>query len=62
LCWPQGALGAGLIAWRLAVRSVAAACLVAVGLAVAIQLATTNALLQTSSPPELRGRVMSLYM
>jgi MFS family permease len=59
----QGALGAGLIALAASrTLPVAAACLVAVGLAVAIQLATTNALLQTSSPPELRGRVMSLYM
>ena len=59
----QGALGAGLITLA-AARSltVAALCLVAIGLAVAVQLATTNALLQTSSPPELRGRVMSLYM
>jgi MFS family permease len=59
----QGALGAGLIALA-ATRTlpVATLCLVAIGLAVAVQLATTNALLQTSSPPELRGRVMSLYM
>jgi MFS family permease len=59
----QGTLGAGLIGLA-AARGLTAAtlCLVAIGLAVAVQLATTNALLQTSSPPEMRGRVMSLYM
>lgn len=59
----QGTLGGGLIALA-ATRTlaVAALCLVAIGLAAAVQLATTNGLLQTNSPPELRGRVMSLYV
>jgi len=59
----QGTLGVGLVALAASRRlPVAALCLVVVGLAVATQLATTNALLQTAAPPELRGRVMSLYM
>lgn len=59
----QSALGAGLIALATTrALLVAALCLVVIGLVVAVQLTTTNGLLQTSSPPELRGRVMSLYM
>jgi len=59
----QSALGAGLIALATTrTLLVAALCLVVIGLVVAVQLTTTNGLLQTSSPPELRGRVMSLYM
>jgi hypothetical protein len=33
-----------------------------IGLSIAIQLAGTNAFLQTSAPGRLRGRVISIYM
>jgi MFS family permease len=58
----QAALGAGLVALG-AARSLAlaAAVMVVIGFAVAMQLSTTNGFLQTTAPPELRGRVMSIY-
>jgi predicted MFS family arabinose efflux permease len=40
----------------------AAVCIVAMGLAVSLQLSTTNAFLQLAAPPELRGRVLALYI
>lgn len=59
----QGALGIGLIGFSAArTMPLAIAGMVLIGLAVAIQLATTNGYLQTSSPPALRGRVVSLYI
>jgi MFS family permease len=59
----QGALGAGLVALG-STRSlpVAAGVMVLVGLAVALQLATTNGFLQVIAPPRLRGRLVSLYI
>jgi len=58
----QATLGAALIALG-AARSVTVGTgvMVLIGFAVAVQLSTTNAFLQTSAPPELRGRVMSIY-
>ncbi len=59
----QGALGLGLVALALTRHVLAAAvCLVVVGLAVAIQLSTTNGFLQTTAPEHLRGRAVSLYI
>jgi MFS family permease len=59
----QAVLGVGLTALG-AVRdlAVATAVMVVIGLAVAVQLSTTNGYLQTSAPHELRGRVISLYI
>ena len=58
----QATLGAGLIGLGVARDLAIATCvLVVIGFAVALQLSTTNAFLQTSAPPELRGRVMSIY-
>jgi MFS family permease len=58
----QGSLGAGLIALGLApALLLAVPVMVLVGMAVAVQLSTTNGFLQTTAPPALRGRVVSLY-
>ncbi len=59
----QGSLGLGLIALA-CTRSlaVAAAWMVVIGLGVATQLSTTNGFLQTTAPPHMRGRVVSLYI
>jgi len=38
------------------------ALLVAIGGAMIVQMATSNTMLQLLSPPELRGRIISLYM
>ena len=59
----QGALGAALVALG-STRSltVATGVMVLVGLAVALQLATTNGFLQVIAPPRLRGRLVSLYI
>ncbi|MFH1177101.1 MAG: MFS transporter [Acidobacteriota bacterium] len=59
----QAGLGLGLLALA-STRSLALAvtAMVFIGLAVAVQLATTNGLLQTTAPPALRGRVLSLYI
>jgi len=59
----QFCLGAGLVGLGLTRHLLAAvAIMVWIGLSVAVQLSTTNALLQTTAPPELRGRVVSLYI
>jgi MFS family permease len=59
----QGALGLGLVALA-ATRSLAVASplMVLIGLGVAVQLSTTNGFLQTTAPPHMRGRVVSLYI
>ena len=58
----QATLGAGLIGLGAARDlAIATGVMVVIGFAVAMQLSTTNAFLQTTSPPELRGRVMSIY-
>jgi len=56
-------LGLGLVAFA-ATRSFAAALalLVVIGGAMIVQMATSNTMLQLLSPPELRGRIISLYM
>lgn len=56
-------VGLGLTALGLS-RSVAAAtALMAVlGLAVAVQMSTTNGFLQVTAPPRLRGRVVAIYI
>jgi MFS family permease len=58
----QASLGAGLIVLGLApTLHLAVGVMVLIGMAVAVQLSTTNGFLQTSAPPALRGRVVSLY-
>lgn len=59
----QGSLGVALVALG-STRSlmVATGVMVLVGLAVALQLATTNGFLQVIAPPRLRGRLVSLYI
>ena len=59
----QGSLGVGLIALA-CTRSLALAAtwMVMIGLGVALQLSTTNGFLQTTAPPHMRGRVVSLYL
>ena len=59
----QGALGLGLVALAFT-RSLAVAnvWMVVIGLGVALQLSTTNGFLQTTAPPHMRGRVVSLYI
>ena len=59
----QGTLGLGLVALA-ATRSltVASPLMVLIGLGVAVQLSTTNGFLQTTAPPHMRGRVVSLYI
>src|SRR5664279_4472982 len=42
--------------------AVASVWMVVIGLGVAIQLSTTNGFLQTTAPPHMRGRVVSLYI
>jgi MFS family permease len=59
----QGALGIGLMAlsgtrWL----PLASAWMVVIGFGIAIQLSTTNGFLQTTAPPHMRGRVVSLYI
>jgi len=59
----QGLLGASLIGIALARHLGAALVLmVVVGLAMSIQFSTTNGFLQTTAPPHLRGRAVSLYI
>ena len=41
---------------------VAALCMLALGCMAAIQFSTSNACLQTTAPPHLRGRVVSMYV
>lgn len=57
------AFGAGLVGLALS-RSfpLSIACITVVGAATIVQMATSNTLLQLSAPPELRGRVISLYL
>jgi len=50
------ALGLSRVLW------ISCAWMVLVGVAVTMQLAVTNALLQTTAPPAMRGRVISLYI
>jgi MFS family permease len=58
----QGCLGLGLIALGLTRNLwVATAWMTALGLAVSVQLSTTNGFLQVTAPAALRGRVVSLY-
>ncbi|MGV8039385.1 MAG: MFS transporter [Thermoanaerobaculaceae bacterium] len=55
--------GLGLVALGLSRSLTAATALMAVlGLAVAIQMSTTNGFLQTTAPPALRGRVVAIYI
>jgi MFS family permease len=59
----QGCLGLGLLAMALTRHlAVASVWMVLVGFGVAMQLSTTNSLLQTTAPPHMRGRVVSLYI
>ncbi len=59
----QGALGLGLVALAFTrTLAVASVWMVVIGLGVAIQLSTTNGFLQTTAPPHMRGRVVSLYI
>ena len=59
----QGVFGAALLAFAASRTLVlATACMVVLGLAVAVQLASTNVFLQVVSPPELRGRVLAIYL
>ena len=59
----QSSLGFGLIALACTRNlPLAAAWMVMIGLGVAIQLSTTNGFLQTTAPPQMRGRVVSLYI
>jgi MFS family permease len=59
----QGALGLGLVALAFTRNlAVASVWMVVIGLGVAIQLSTTNGFLQTTAPPHMRGRVVSLYI
>jgi MFS family permease len=59
----QGALGLGLVALG-TIRNfaVAVATMVVIGISVALQLSTSNGFLQTTSPPQLRGRAVALYL
>ncbi len=59
----QASLGVGLVALACTrTLALAAAWMVMIGLGVAVQLSTTNGFLQTTAPPHLRGRVVSLYI
>lgn len=59
----QAALGMGLLALGLSrTLWLSVVWMVVVGLAVAIQLATTNVFLQTTAPVRLRGRVLAAYI
>lgn len=57
------ALGLGLVGFAVA-RSFAAALVFqfVVGMSMLVQMATSNTALQLLAPPELRGRIISLYM
>jgi predicted MFS family arabinose efflux permease len=58
-----GGQGLSLLALSLATRtSLAMGALVFTGAMAAMQLSTCNTFLQTNAPPELRGRVVSLYV
>lgn len=59
----QGVLGAGLVVLALTRQlGVALVVMVAIGAAVAVQLSISNSWMQVSSPEDLRGRVISLYI
>ncbi|MEW6338496.1 MAG: MFS transporter [Acidobacteriota bacterium] len=59
----QAALGASLIGLAVSASLPGAVSwLVAIGFVIAVQLSTTNAFLQTTAPPHLRGRIVSLYI
>jgi MFS family permease len=56
-------LGVGMIALELASSTwIAAALLYLVGASLMIQMAATNTIVQTVTPPDMLGRVMSLYL
>jgi MFS family permease len=56
-------LGLGLVGFAVTRHLAAAlALLVVIGGAMIVQMATSNTMLQLLSPPELRGRIISLYM
>jgi predicted MFS family arabinose efflux permease len=58
-----GGMGVCLMALGMArTLPVAALCMLLVGSMSAVQLSTSNAFMQTSAPPELRGRVVSMYV
>lgn len=63
VAWGQGVLGFGLVVLAASRRvSVALACMVLIGAAVAVQLSISNASMQVHAPAGLRGRVISLYI
>jgi MFS family permease len=56
-------MGIGLVALELATRTwIAAPILFAIGACLMIQMAATNTIVQTITPPDKLGRVMSLYL
>ena len=62
VAWGSTMLGAGLIGLSLAPNVwVAYGALIVVGFGFMSQMASTNTLLQSLAPPEMRGRVMGLY-
>jgi MFS family permease len=57
------AFGGGLVAFAFSrTMALSVACMVVVGAALIVQMATSNTLLQLSAPGDLRGRVISLYL
>jgi len=59
----QGALGLGLVALG-TIRNlpVVAVVMMLIGISVAMQLSTSNGFLQTSAPPQMRGRAVAIYL
>lgn len=59
----QAALGISLLGLAASASlAVALTAQVAIGFIIAVLLSTTNAFLQTTAPPHLRGRIVSLYI
>lgn len=59
----QAALGISLFGLAASTSlAPALASMVAIGFIIAVQLSSTNAFLQTTAPPHLRGRIISLYI
>ena len=57
------AFGGGLVAFAFSrTLALSFACMVVVGAALIVQMATSNTLLQLSAPEHMRGRVISLYL